>query len=132
MLSNVGYQNAEKDLNAVINKDTSTNSAGGVSGTNRAQVCKDVAEKIQVAIFDFTPSPFPFVKWNYKWTEDEEEVINQLNRLNSATEARIASTNYQAVIKGFDRDSTLKKDVQQFVTAADRKKIKDVVLINLM
>jgi len=62
----------------------------------------------------------------FGWTEDEELLINALNQLVSANEARAVSQLYQN-----DYGKSLKSEIQRLISDSDTRKIKTLIFTNL-
>ncbi|WP_118976513.1 hypothetical protein [Taibaiella koreensis] len=112
----VGNVIATQSENAVIKQST------GLS-TDEVTLCRDVATQTYSAM---NVTGF----WQFSWfggsTEDEDTVITQLNRLQTATQAEVASDFYKTV-----SGSGLASDVNKYLSGSDRNRIKSLILSNL-
>jgi hypothetical protein len=104
-------------------ENTALQSTTGLS-ENEITLCRDVANKCHDAM---NVTGFWQMSYFGGSTEDEEAVIAQLNRLSTAAHASTASSFYQTL-----SGTTLAADVNKYLDADDRKKIKAVILSNLM
>ncbi|PSL43408.1 hypothetical protein CLV51_10897 [Chitinophaga niastensis] len=95
--------------------------------TERIAVCKDVAAKCEKAIWDFH-NMFGFIPvTDWKFTEDEPAVIQNLNRLNTVEEAKLTSQFYAQVAHG----KSLMADVKKYLSSGDQSQIKITIINSL-
>lgn len=82
-----------------------------------ADLCSLVGVKVYDAI------------WNYYggMSEDEDTVINQLNTLTNAAQARAVSMFYNTMEKG----TSLKSDIQKFLSSSQQERINITIRSNL-
>lgn len=89
----------------------------------RILVCKDVAEKVEKAIWN-NHKTFGFLPINsWRIDEDEEAVIKNLNRLNTVEEANLTSQYYRE----FSRGKSLFSDVRKYLSAGEQGQIKPTI-----
>ncbi|MEZ2445931.1 hypothetical protein AB6805_29655 [Chitinophaga sp. RCC_12] len=93
----------------------------------RIAVCKDVASKVEKAIWNYHDlfGILPITDW--KFNEDEPAVIQALNRLNTTEEAKLTSQFYAQVARG----NSLNADVKKYLNSGEQAQIKITVLNSL-
>lgn len=129
LLALIGYQVTDGKIKKILAGDTSGGAGGTVNPANRPQVCLDVANKIQFAIWDWRK---PFIWWVHNITENEAEVVKQLNRLHSASEAVLVSQNYRNITRALEHESSLKTDcINLIFPDINTAEIKPVVYNNI-
>ncbi len=91
---------------------------------DRIAVCKDVAAKCEKAIWNFHDM-FGFIPiTDFSVGEDEDAVINNLNRLNTVQEAALTSQFYSQKARGH----SLLADVRKYLNAGEQAQINTTVI----
>lgn len=114
--STLGNMAATRAENAAIKTST------GLTD-EEVQLCRDVANQTHASMY---VTGFWQMSWFGGSTEDEDEVIRQLNRLVTPLHAQVASDFYKTL-----SGESLASEVNKYLDADDRKKIKSLILSNL-
>lgn len=94
----------------------------------RIAVCKDVAGKCETAIWN-SHNMFVYLPWkDTRMDEDEDAVIQNLNRLNTAEESALTSQFYAQVASGH----SLYADVKKYLSASEQAQIKITVINSIL
>lgn len=131
--SGLGWKSLSDAINSGSSQDNSGLPNGNVNPNNRAAVILDVANKCQVAIWDFKKAPLGiFWQWEHRWDEDEQLMIDSLNRLNNAYEATVCSAKYKEILSAYGQSSpSLLKDFNKYLDSSEKQKVKSAVVIGL-
>ncbi|WP_143306860.1 hypothetical protein [Chitinophaga vietnamensis] len=120
-----GFQAASKVVMGVAELEAVAASSN--VSKDRIAVCRDVAEKAEKAIWN-THNMFgviPILDWRFD--EDEDAVIQNLNRLNTIEEAKLTSQYYQQYSKG----KSLRADVKKYLNNSEQAQIKTTIINSL-